>query len=346
MRKVLLFVFCINFLHLNAQETQRLRDSIKKYQFLNPNRAIEFGMEYVELRASETPDIEMVKTYSKIGEILLYMELYSSALEYFNSALRIKGAIKDPNIAITNLKQPPWIVVNIGNIYFQKRNLIKAKEKFLEAKELFELTKEFDLTDAQNGLNTTISNLGLIYGAEGDYDKQEELFYKVYQSRKSIGKAEDILYSMMQLMSVKIFKEEILSAKNKLDEIVEFYEKAKINEEDLSTSLLTRNFGYAYAIFGAYYQSEKEYDKAIEYILHSREILKNFPVEINILGSRLSECYLAIGETDKAKKIALKNLNFKNISDKEKRFNYKGLEKIYKKTQNQEALLSIKDSLI
>lgn len=346
MRKVLLFVLCVNFLHLNAQETQRLRDSIKKYQFLNPNRAIEFGMEYVELRASETPDIEMVKTYSKIGEILLYMELYSSALEYFNSALRIKGAIKDPNIAITNLKQPPWIVVNIGNIYFQKRNLIKAKEKFLEAKELFELTKEFDLTDAQNGLNTTISNLGLIYGAEGDYDKQEELFYKVYQSRKSIGKAEDILYSLMQLMSVKIFKEEILSAKNKLDEIVEFYENAKINEEDLSTSLLTRNFGYAYAIFGAYYQSEKEYDKAIEYILHSREILKNFPVEINILGSRLSECYLAIGETEKAKKIALKNLNFKNISDKEKRFNYKVLEKIYKKTQNQEALLSIKDSLI
>ena len=65
-----------------------------------------------------------------------------------------------------------------------------------------------------------------------------------------------------------------MSAKNKLDEIVEFYEKAKINEEDLSTSLLTRNFGYAYAIFGAYYQSEKEYDKAIEYILHSREISK------------------------------------------------------------------------
>tara|TARA_B100002019_G_scaffold293427_1_gene320934 strand:+ start:756 stop:2459 length:1704 start_codon:yes stop_codon:yes gene_type:complete len=346
MRKVVLFVLCVNFLHLNAQKTQRLRDSIKKYQFLNPNRAIEFGMEYVELRASETPDIEMVKTYSKIGEILLYMELYSSALEYFNSALRIKGAIKDPNLAITNLKQPPWILVNIGNIYFQKRNLIKAKEKFLEAKELFELTKEFDLTDAQNGLNTTISNLGLIYGAEGDYDKQEELFYKVYQSRKSIGKAEDILYSLMQLMSVKIFKEEILSAKNKLDEIVEFYENAKINEDDLSTSLLTRNFGYAYAIFGAYYQSEKEYEKAIEYILHSREILKNFPVEINILGSRLSECYLAIGETDKAKKIALKNLNFKNISDKEKRFNYKVLEKIYKKTQNQEALLSIKDSLI
>ena len=40
------------FLHVNAQQTQRLRDSINKYQYLNPNRAIEFGMEYVELRAS------------------------------------------------------------------------------------------------------------------------------------------------------------------------------------------------------------------------------------------------------------------------------------------------------
>ena len=187
MRNVLLFVLCVSFLHVNAQQTQRLRDSINKYQYLNPNKAIEFGMEYVELRASDAPDTEMVKTYSKIGEILLYMELYSSALEYFNSALRINRAVKNPTPDNNNLSQPPWIVVNIGNIYFQNSNLKKAKEKFTEAKELFELKKEFDLTDAQNGLNTTISNLGLIYGAEGAYDKQEELFYKVYQSRKSIA---------------------------------------------------------------------------------------------------------------------------------------------------------------
>ena len=219
MRKVLICILCVSFLHVNAQQTQRLRDSINKYQYLNPNRAIEFGMEYVELRASDAPDTEMVKTYSKIGEILLYMELYSSALEYFNSALRINRAVKDPTPDNNNLSQPPWIVVNIGNIYFQNSNFKKAKEKFTEAKELFELKKEFDLTDAQNGLNTTISNRGLIYGAEGDYDKQEELFYKVYQSRKSIGKPEDILYSLMQLMAVKLFKGEFVSAKNKLNEI-------------------------------------------------------------------------------------------------------------------------------
>ena len=134
MRKVLICILCVSFLHVNAQQTQRLRDSINKYQYLNPNRAIEFGMEYVELRASDAPDTEMVKTYSKIGEILLYMELYSSALEYFNSALRINRAVKDPTPDNNNLSQPPWIVVNIGNIYFQNSNFKKAKEKFTEAK--------------------------------------------------------------------------------------------------------------------------------------------------------------------------------------------------------------------
>ena len=44
MRKVLICILCVSFLHVNAQQTQRLRDSINKYQYLNPNRAIEFGI--------------------------------------------------------------------------------------------------------------------------------------------------------------------------------------------------------------------------------------------------------------------------------------------------------------
>ena len=76
------------------------------------------------------------------------------------------------------------------------------------------------------------------------------------------------------------------------------------------------------------------------------ELFKSFPVEVNVTGSRLSECYLAINEIDSAKEIALKNLSFKNISDREKRYNYRVLEKIYKKTKNNDELLKVKDSLI
>lgn len=351
MRRIIFFVFWVNIFVLNAQQTQRLRDSIKKYQFLNPNRAIEFGTEYVELRGGDSPDFEMVRTYSKIGEILLYMELYSSALEYFNSALRLRSGIKEfktDNDLYLPIN-PPWIVLNIGNIYFKNRNYEKALEKFREARKLFEIAD--NPVDKNNGLNTSNSNIGLVFGARGEYDKQEEIYYKVHDNlilnpTRDINYNSTVIYSLSKLLSVKLLKGDLISAKNKLNEIIEFYEVKKNNEPDLPKSLLTRNYGYAYSIMGAYYQSKKEYEKAIKNLLKATELFQSFPVEINVTGSRLSECYLAIGEIDTAKEIALKNLNFKNISDREKRYNYKVLEKIYKKNQNKEALLKIKDSLI
>lgn len=351
MRIILFFVLLVSYLHTNAQENERLRDSIFKYQFLNPNLAIEYGMEYVELRSADDPDQEMVRTYSKIGEILLYMELYSSSLEYFNTALRILNSIKkdgDGN-SLYSKNDPPWIVLNIGNIYFKNRNYEKALEKFKEARKLFEI--EEDPMDRLNGFNTSNSNIGLVYGALGQYDKQEKIYYEVYDKLFSnSGKTENykstLLYRMSQLLSVKLLKGELISAKNQLNKITQFFEVEKNNESNLSTSLLTRNYGYTHSIMGAYYQSKKQYQKAIESLTMATELFKSFPVEVNVTGSRLSECYLAINEIDTAKEIALKNLSFKNISDREKRYNYRVLEKIYKKTKNNEELLKVKDSLI
>jgi len=344
MHKILILALCASTCLVSGQQNQSLRDSILKYQFLNPNLAIEYGMEYVERRERESPDHEMAKTYAKIGEILLYMELYSSALEYFNSALRIKSSI---NKSKTN--NTPWIILNIGNVYFHNQNYKKALEKFNEARELFETTK--NPVNKSNGLNTSNSNIGLAYGAMGRYDKQEEILNKLHEnlvSNPNVDKNHNstLLYSMSQILSVKLLKGDVISAKNKLNEIIEFYELKKSDESDLSKSLLTRNYGYAYSIMGAYYQSKKDYEKAIKYLLKASELFRSFPVEVNVTGSRLSECYLALGEIDTAKEIAFRNLSFKNISDKEKRYNYKVLEKIYIKTQNKEELISIKDSLI
>ena len=344
MHKVFLLIFWATFFLSNAQQPKSLRDSILKYQHLNPNLAIQYGLEYIQYRADDPPDKEMVKVYSKIGGILLYMELYSSSLEYYNEAIRIREAV-DQNENKTTNNPPAWIVLNIGNIYYLNRNFTKAKEKFLEAEALFK--KQFsDPRNMQLGLNTCLSNIGLVYGAEGNYDKQEELLYKVLESRRSLGKTDDILYSMMELMSVKLSKGDLIAASDKLQEIIQFYEKEKVNHQNLQTSLFTRNYGYAFLTMGAYFQSKKKYDDAIENLNIAQELLKSFPVETNEIGSRLSECYLAKNQIDIAKQIALKNLKFKNLSDREKRLNFKVLEKIYKKERDSQKLLQIKDSLI
>jgi tetratricopeptide (TPR) repeat protein len=163
MRRFFLLVLCASVFLVNAQQARNLRDSIVKYQFLNPNLAIEFGSEYAVLRAGDTPDIEMVATYGKMGEILLYMELYSSALEYFNTALRISSSIKPSENDSFFRRKHPWIILNIGNIYFHNRNFEKAMEKFEEAKAIFETVKSPQ--NKMDGLTTSNSNIGLIYGA-------------------------------------------------------------------------------------------------------------------------------------------------------------------------------------
>jgi tetratricopeptide (TPR) repeat protein len=310
--------------------------------------AIKYGTEYVEIRAGDEPDIEMVKTYGRIGEVLLYMELYSSALEYFNSALRIRSAFAEKRGK--KLRQDsPWIVLNIGNIYFKNKNYEKALEKFKEARALFDMG--IKPQNRLNGLNTSNSNIGLVYGARGEYEKQEQIYYKVYDNRisnpsKDVNYSSTILYSMAQILSVKLLKDDLISAENKLNEIIEFYEDQKIKISDLPNSLLTRNYGYVFSIMGAYYQSKKQYGKAIKNLEKAIVIFKSFPVEINVTRSRLSECYLAIDEIDIAEEIALENLNFKNLSDREKRYNFRVLEKIYKKTKKDQKLIRIKDSLI
>ena len=348
MRIFFFLILLANISFVNAQQTTSLLDSIKKYQFLNPNLAIKYGTEYVEIRAGDEPDIEMVRTYGRIGEVLLYMELYSSALEYFNSALRIRSAFAEKRGK--KLRQDsPWIVLNIGNIYFKNKNYEKALEKFKEARALFDMA--IRPQNRLNGLNTSNSNIGLVYGARREYEKQEQIYYKVYDNMisnpsKDVNYSSFILYSMAQILSVKLLKDDLISAENKLNEIIEFYEDQKIKISDLPNSLLTRNYGYVFSIMGAYYQSKKQYGKAIKNLEKAIVIFKSFPVEINVTRSRLSECYLAIDEIDIAEEIALENLNFKNLSDREKRYNFRVLEKIYKKTKKDQKLIRIKDSLI
>jgi DNA-binding CsgD family transcriptional regulator len=349
MRKALFFLLWVNIFFVNAQQiqqTQQLRDSIKKYQFLDPNLAIKYGLEYIEIRSEDPPDIEMTSMYGKVGEILYYMELHSSALEYFNKAIRLKDAVKDLGPEDKKMRHSPWLVLNIGNIYFANKNLSKAKEKFLEAKKLFKTAFNPNSIQSKRGVNTANSNIGLVYGIQGDHDKQEELYQKVYESRVSLGFKHEILYSMSQLLLLKLKKNELLAADNQLQEINRFYSDHKKSTEDLSTSLLTRNYGYTFFYLGAFYQGKKKYSKAIEYLEIARSIFKEFPIEMNLLGSRLAECYLAIGKTELAEEIALDNLKFKNLSNREKTYNYKVLEKVYKQRQESEDLLRIKDSLI
>ena len=337
---IFLFLLIINFSY--SQRDLSLRDSIIKYEFSNPNLAVEFGLEYIDEVQNKTPDSLVVGTYAKIGSVLSNMGLFGSALSYYNRALEIYNTLPEKLKSSPEVQQPPWIILNIGSIYFKNGDLEKAEEKYKQALDIFKSLKNKE--DSQNGINTTESNLGLIDEQKGEFIEAEKKYLKIYERRLQNEKPEDIVYSLSQLIAINFLKGDKKSAENKLDELDQYYEKNK----DLynSKSLFTRNYGYGYFVYGAYNQSIKKYKKAIKYFDISKDILKDFPTELISLGSRFAECYLGAGDLDKAEDVAKRNLKIKNISEAEKRYNYNVLEKVYLKKGLNSELLKVKDSLI
>ena len=121
---IFLFLLIINFSY--SQRDLSLRDSIIKYEFSNPNLAVEFGLEYIDEVQNKTPDSLVVGTHAKIGSVLSNMGLFGSALSYYNRALEIYNTMPDALKASPEVKQPPWIILNIGSIYFKNGDLEKA----------------------------------------------------------------------------------------------------------------------------------------------------------------------------------------------------------------------------
>ncbi|MDC1011790.1 hypothetical protein OAQ04_00915 [Flavobacteriaceae bacterium] len=341
MRGVLLLLFFICSYLSTAQSSKQLRDSVLKYKTTNPSLAVKFGLEYDLLTSDRKPDKEKQNTYALLGEILIEMGLYASALNYLNNSVKIYNTLPKSDKNFPEIDQPPWVILNIGSIYLKNRDYKKAAEKYQQAITLFE--KIGDKNAKFYGLNTANSNLGLIEERKGNYKKAEEIYYQIYQRRLEKGKKEDILYSLAQLISVKLLQGDELSSQNKLNEAESVYQTSDKKQDN---SLLTRNWGYVQLVYGAYYQSVKKYDLALTYLFKAKEILKTFPSEINALGSRIAECYLGLENFEEAERVANGNLKIRNLNDTEKKYNFKVLEKIYKYKGQDSKLLNIKDSLI
>ena len=341
-KRVLLVLFFLAQFQTYSQDDLKLRDSILKYRNSNPSLAIQFGLDYQKIVASKTPDSLVVGTHALIGEILSEMGLYASAINFFNRALELYDATPNKNKRDPEVSQPPWVILNIGNVYLQNGDFEKAKEKYNTAIELFKTIKSKQ--QSFFGINTAESNLGLVDERNRDFIAAEIKYTNVYNRRKDLNKPDDIIYSLAQLIAVNLLKGDTQSANNKFQELEEFYNSEKNNHK--SNSIFNRNYGYAVTVFAAYNQSIKKYKVAINYLEKAKDILKDFPGEIAALGSRFAECYYGLGDYKKAEQVAMNNLKFKNLSDTEKKYNYKVLENIYRAKDDSNGIIKIKDSLL
>jgi tetratricopeptide (TPR) repeat protein/DNA-binding CsgD family transcriptional regulator len=336
-----LFIF-LTVCFAYSQDSSQLSDSIFKYKHTNPSLALEYGIEYSNQILNKKPDSELQQVLGAIGEILSVMGLNATALDYLKRSIKLYEALPEKERKFPEIDQPPGVLLIIGNIYFSNGDYDKADDFFTQTISLYEKTSDQEAKFF--GINTAMSNRALIKQVKKDYNGAEKIFRDVYQRRKEFGKAEDILYSMNNIVVISLLKNEIVSAENTLSLAENFYIK-EIKSAN-NNPLLKRNMGYVVSSFGAIMQYKKQFKKAIFYLNESKTYLKDFPMDIVAIGSRLAECHLGLNNLEEAENIAIKNLEFKNLNEKEKQYNYKVLEKIYKAKNLNSKLLQVKDSLI
>lgn len=350
MKPFVTFLLLCNLFIVQSQDIEiaALKDSILLYKNSDPDKAITFGFEVLNIADFNNPSPDLLSVNTLIGEILFNRNLDAEALRFYNESLLLFEAIPDSKRVEKEINFPPWVLVNIGNVYFKNKNFAKAKEKYKEAAENFKLYQDKKLQS--QGLATVNDNLALIAYQERDFNKAKSYYTTSFSLRKNNNKIEDIIYSNIGFLKIYIMEDDpfkINSLFNEVDKLFES-EKNKYSPEQLSESYLLRNYAYAYSLMGDYYKSKENYTSAIDYFKQAKILLKKFPVEIPRLDVYIAESYLAQNQWENAK-ISAEN-NLKNIKGSffrvEKKRNFQILEKVYINTADNTNLIRVKDSLI
>ena len=330
------------------QEINSLRDSVLLYRYSDPDKAIDFGFEVIEIADFSNPINTLVGVHSQIGEILYYRGLYADAIGFYNESIKLFEAIPIESRNEKKISLPPWILVNIGNVYYINNDFKNATIKYNEALLNFKL---FDNIKNKNfGISTVYDNLGSIAELENDFELSIEYYSKAYEIRKENNKIEDLLVSEMHLMTVNMSQHNMFNVNKHFIEIEKLYNQEKNNYlyDDFSKSFTTRNYGYAYKHMGSYYLKAEKYEVANEFFKKAQELLSDFPYELPSLQSKIAECYLGLKNYEKAIASANHNINLikLNLFNKSKINNYKILEKIYYEKGDLNNLIKVKDSLL
>lgn len=346
MRNIFIVFFVCFFSILYSQSDSQdilveLNDSIKKYTYTDPKKAIEFSLGVFDNQDYTVPSQSLVNVYYNTSTALQNSNLPAQAIQYLNNAIEIFLSIPASERKNKSVNLPPWILVDIGNIYYLNKNNGKAIEYYNTALKNFKLIENEE--EKNYGICTTYDNLALIASSNKNYRKSDSLYRLSYSIREKSNKLEDIMYSRIALLSINILQDNLKEAFEDLSAIETLYTNyKKTKPSGIQTSNHTRYYGYSFELFSAYYKKQNEIENAIKYKLLALDLLNNFKSEIEVAKLSLAQLYLNNFQNDKAFEI----LSSSDISENYNLKKYELLAEYYQSKKNLKQILRVKDSII
>ena len=347
LKNILIFgIYFSSICSLISQEDIRsLNDSIRKYKEVEYQKAIKFGFKALDsFQDDDNISLDFVNTNYYLAETYFYLGELKTAFEYLTISLELYELLRPSQRRNKNVIKPPWVLVIIGNVYYQKMKYNDAEKFYNEALNNFKLFDPEHQEEKYYGINTSLVNLSLIKRDQGDINASRVLLDQVFERRKKNGIPHEIQATYQSYIELFLISEneELLN---------EYFQKSKTFYEGMvsdGSKELVYNLYFASAnrSYAEFLKSKGKLMESLNYLLVSRSLLNDIPNEIPKVNFEISNVYYSLGMIDKAKDLLIENLNTKQITQPQKLNNFKLLEKIYINENSIANLLNVKDSII
>ena len=205
------------------------------------------------------------------------------------------------------LKKHPWLLLNLGNIYFNEGQYNKAIEKFMEAEENFKLYDS--IVQKVRGLSTTYNNIALYHIEYGEYNKALENILKTLEIRKEsnfniadIGHSYKSLCELYYLWDMpkkaKIFQLKTDSISNYL--IKNRFEPQFSEYDEISFSLSRSYVGNCLEYEAEYLELNKKFEESILKYEAAISFYSEFAFQRISLMNKLANSYFLAKKYSKA----------------------------------------------
>jgi len=295
-----------------------------EYRYSYPDSTIYYCTKAYELGKSISLTKDLSKPLSYIGLAYAAKGVYDMSAKYHNLAIQIAIDQQDS-------VQLGFGYNNLGRMFFDGGDLVRAFDNLILSKNIFEKLQE------KVGLAYVYRSLANIYKSQNDFDKAIEMSTQAYQLRKQLDDKRGIVSSLLELgliyqekgdtegalerlrmahtvaesMNDRVTLAELKQGEAEILLNENLFEEAytKANEVLKTVSEITNQklFIRASLVKGKYLLHQKQYSLALqtfEDVIAKSKLAGNLIYEIDAVGSA-ALCYQALGNTSKSE--ALEN---------------------------------------
>ena len=295
MKKIRLHVFLLIvsfWQNSHAQDIASVNDSMREYTFQNPQKALEFGFKAIESSDFNNLSWELFDTNYLIGQTLFYLNFEKESFDYLIQALSIFEKLPKEKRLYKQINKPPWILVAIGNGFYNAKQYNKAQAYYIEAIENFNLYETTFEEDKSFGLSTAEGNLAMISLELGEFDKSLEYYNRILDRRKLLNKPSDLVFSYNQFINLYLKQDNIDQANYYLALSKKSFNHTLREDNFKSDPEVKLQYARSLVLFANYFKEKGEFRYALELYLKAKALRISLqPTEYIRVNISIADCH-------------------------------------------------------